>query len=128
MNEALMLAGDLIAGVLLGLLLRRTLVDHSDAFPIGMVRCLVRRKSSTPNGRRRHRVLPRVSWRLAEVGGLPGRLLTCAHCRNAPHRSSARQKRADPARRWTMILPSVHITSDQQILWQNGLSSSTEPS
>ncbi|MGD0632387.1 MAG: F0F1 ATP synthase subunit A [Terracidiphilus sp.] len=95
-------------------------MDHSDAFPIGMVWFVVRRESSNPNGRSRYRVLSRVSWRLAEAGGLPGWLLTGAHCYNAAHTSPAREEHPHPARRWTMIIPSVHITSDQQIFWQYG--------
>ena len=121
MNESMILAGSPVRRCSAwGILLWRTLVDNSDPSPIGMVRPLVRRESSTPNGRCRYRVLPRVSRRLAEAGGLPGWLLTCAHCRNAAHTPPAPEKHPHPARRWTMIIPSVHITSDQQIFWQHG--------
>src|ERR1039458_3288923 len=87
---------------------------------------VVRRESSNPNGRRRFRVLSRVSWRLAEAGGLPGWLPACAHRCNAPHTSSSRQEHTHPARRWTMIAPIVNITSDQQIFCQYGFAKLNE--
>ena len=40
---------------------------------------------SDPNGHCCCRVLFRLSWRLAESGGLPGWLSSCAHLRNADH-------------------------------------------
>src|ERR1700690_995091 len=57
---------------------------------------------------------------MAETVGLSGWLLGCAHCRNATHPPPGRQEHTHPARRWTMIIPTVHLTSDQQIIWQHG--------